>query len=138
MNTEEAVLAAVFDTKRESAVKLTETYGGDVCDTLEELLAREDVEVVCICTPSGMHAEQTAMVARAGKHVLVEKPMAIKLDDVERMIEVCAESGVARHRLSEAHVPAGRVCPPGHSRRTPREAQFMLGVCHALPRSSLL
>ena len=58
MNTEEAVLAAVFDTKRESAVKLTETYGGDVCDTLEEPLAREDVEVVCICTPSGMHAEQ--------------------------------------------------------------------------------
>ncbi|MCV4234683.1 Gfo/Idh/MocA family oxidoreductase [Virgibacillus sp. LDC1] len=94
MNTEEAVLAAVFDTKRESAVKLTATYGGDICDTLEELLAREDIEVVCICTPSGMHAEQTAMVARAGKHVLVEKPMAIRLDDVERMIEVCAENGV--------------------------------------------
>lgn len=94
MNTEEAELAAVFDTKRESAVKLTETYGGDVCDTLEELLAREDVEVVCICTPSGMHAEQTALVARAGKHVLVEKPMAIRLDDVERMIEVCAENRV--------------------------------------------
>lgn len=94
LNTEEAELAAVFDTKRESAVKLTETYGGVICDTLEELLAREDVEVVCICTPSGMHAEQTAMVAQAGKHVLVEKPMAIKLDDVERMIEVCAENGV--------------------------------------------
>lgn len=94
LNTEEAELAAVFDTKRESAVKLTETYGGDICDTVEELLAREDVEVVCICTPSGMHAEQTAMVARAGKHVLVEKPMAIRLDDVERMIEVCAENGV--------------------------------------------
>ncbi|MGE7825833.1 Gfo/Idh/MocA family protein [Paenibacillus sp. NPDC093718] len=94
LNTEEAELAAVFDTKRESAVKLTETYGGDICNTLEELLAREDVEVVCICTPSGMHAEQTAMVARAGKHVLVEKPMAIRLDDVERMIEVCAENDV--------------------------------------------
>ncbi|MGG4095752.1 Gfo/Idh/MocA family protein [Paenibacillus lautus] len=94
LNTEEAVLAAVFDTKRESAVKLTAKYGGDICDTLEELLAREDVEVICICTPSGMHAEQTAMVARAGKHVLAEKPMAIKLDDVERMIEVCAENGV--------------------------------------------
>ncbi|MFE0558635.1 Gfo/Idh/MocA family protein [Paenibacillus sp. NPDC058910] len=94
LNTEEAVLAAVFDTKRESAVKLTAKYGGAICDTLEELLAREDVEVVCICTPSGMHAEQTAMVARAGKHVLAEKPMAIKLDDVECMIEVCAENGV--------------------------------------------
>jgi len=94
LNTEEAELVAVFDPKHEAAAKLTETYGGDICSTMEELLAREDVEVVCICTPSGMHGEQTAMVARAGKHVLVEKPMAIRLEDVERMIEVCAENGV--------------------------------------------
>lgn len=94
LNTEEAVLAAVYDTKRESAVKLTEKYGGDICGSMEELLARGDVEVVCICTPSGMHAEQTAMAAQAGKHVLVEKPMAIQLDDVERMIEVCAANDV--------------------------------------------
>ena len=117
LNTEEAELAAVFDTKRESAVKLTETYGGDICNTLEELLAREDVEVVCICTPSGMHAEQTAMVARAGKHVLVEKPMAIRLDDVERMIEVCGKRSAAAtvfpRRMSPQAVYARQVIQEG-------------------------
>ncbi len=58
------------------------------------LLARDDVDAVCICTPSGLHAEQTIAAARAGKHVLVEKPMALTLADADAMIAACAQAGV--------------------------------------------
>lgn len=58
------------------------------------LLARDDVDAVCICTPSGQHAQQTIAAARAGKHVLVEKPMALTLADADAMIAACAQAGV--------------------------------------------
>ena len=58
------------------------------------LLARDDVDAVCICTPSGLHAEQTIAAARAGKHVLVEKPIALTLADANAMIAACAQAGV--------------------------------------------
>jgi predicted dehydrogenase len=58
------------------------------------LLARSDVDAVCICTPSGLHAEQTIAAARAGKHVLVEKPIALTLADADAMIAACEQAGV--------------------------------------------
>lgn len=58
------------------------------------LLARDDVDAVCICTPSGLHAEQTIAAARAGKHVLVEKPLALTLADADAMIAACEQAGV--------------------------------------------
>jgi predicted dehydrogenase len=62
--------------------------------TLEALLARPDVDAVCLCTPSGQHAGQTMAASRAGKHVLVEKPMALDLVDADRMIAACRDAGV--------------------------------------------
>jgi predicted dehydrogenase len=65
------------------------------CETSEEaLLARPDVDAVCICTPSGQHARETIAAARAGKHVLVEKPMALNLADADAMVEACRSAGV--------------------------------------------
>jgi UDP-N-acetyl-2-amino-2-deoxyglucuronate dehydrogenase len=58
------------------------------------LLARDDVDAVCICTPSGLHAQQTIAAAQAGKHVLVEKPIALTLADADAMITACAQAGV--------------------------------------------
>jgi len=58
------------------------------------LLARPDVDVVCVCTPSGLHVAQTIAAARAGKHVLVEKPMALTLADADAAIAACKEAGV--------------------------------------------
>ena len=58
------------------------------------LLARDDIDAVCICTPSGLHAQQTIAAARAGKHVLVEKPLALTLADADAMIAACAQAGV--------------------------------------------
>lgn len=64
------------------------------CVTYEDLLADPEVDVVCICTPSGQHAEQAIAAASAGKHVLVEKPMALSLADADAMIEACDCAGV--------------------------------------------
>ncbi|HEX7069221.1 MAG TPA: Gfo/Idh/MocA family oxidoreductase [Rhodothermales bacterium] len=67
---------------------------GVPCVDEETLLSDPGVDAVCICTPSGQHAAQTIAAARAGKHVLVEKPMALSLSDAERMIRACESAGV--------------------------------------------
>ncbi len=68
---------------------------GVPCETSDEaLLARPDVDAVCICTPSGAHARQAIAAARAGKHVLVEKPMALTVADADAMIEAARSAGV--------------------------------------------
>lgn len=67
---------------------------GVPCLTFEELLEHPDIEAVCICTPSGQHAEQTIRAAKAGKHVLVEKPMALTLEAADAMIGACSEANV--------------------------------------------
>ncbi len=60
----------------------------------DELLANPAVDAVCICTPSGHHAQQAIAAASSGKHVLVEKPMALSLADADAMIAACRENGV--------------------------------------------
>jgi UDP-N-acetyl-2-amino-2-deoxyglucuronate dehydrogenase len=61
---------------------------------LEQMLSRDDVDAVCICTPSGMHSDQAVAAARAKVHVLCEKPLDITLPKIDRMISVCKEEGV--------------------------------------------
>ena len=67
---------------------------GVPCVGQEDLLADAAVDVVCICTPSGQHAAQAIAAARAGKHVLVEKPMALSLADADAMVAACDRAGV--------------------------------------------
>jgi UDP-N-acetyl-2-amino-2-deoxyglucuronate dehydrogenase len=64
------------------------------CVTYDELLADPAVDVLCICTPSGQHAEQAMAAANAGKHVLVEKPMALSRGDADAMMAACERAGV--------------------------------------------
>jgi predicted dehydrogenase len=58
------------------------------------MLARDDVQVVNVCTPSGLHAEHGIAAAEAGKHVITEKPIDIVLAKIDRLIEVCERKGV--------------------------------------------
>ncbi len=67
---------------------------GVPCQTENELLSNPQVDVICICTPSGQHARQTITAAQAGKHVLVEKPMATRLEDADAMIAACHQNQV--------------------------------------------
>src|SRR5204862_4232518 len=87
--TQGARLAAVCRANAEKVRDATEAFGVPCERSLEALLARRDVDVVSLCTPSGLHAAQAVAAARAGKHVLVEKPMALTLADADTMIAAC-------------------------------------------------
>lgn len=90
---EEAELAAVCDVVAENAEEVARQYGVRAYSSYEEMLRQGDIDVINICTPSGMHPQQTIMAAEAGKHVMSEKPMAIRLDDAARMIAAARKSG---------------------------------------------
>jgi UDP-N-acetyl-2-amino-2-deoxyglucuronate dehydrogenase len=60
----------------------------------EEMLQRDDLDLISICTPSGLHPEHGIMAARAGKHVLTEKPMGCRLAEADKLIEACDQAGV--------------------------------------------
>lgn len=80
-----------YDPDRYEAI--SEEFGVP-CIGRGEMLADDRIDAVAVCTPSGQHPEQAIAAAEAGKHVLVEKPMAVDLEDADRMIEVCEEAGV--------------------------------------------
>ncbi|MFK7693991.1 Gfo/Idh/MocA family protein [Paenibacillus sp. HJGM_3] len=103
---EEAELAAVCDVSPERAAEYAAKHGARAYTSYAELLAQPDVDVVCLCTPSGMHAEQTIEAARAGKHVVCEKPLAIRLEDIDRMIDACQ-----RHNVKLATIFPRRMSP---------------------------
>ena len=79
------------DRSEETARKIP----GSVATTdFGRVLADPGVEVVSICTPSGTHAGLGIQAARAGKHVIIEKPLALRLDEADRLIETCDRRGV--------------------------------------------
>ena len=86
-------LAAVSGGTR--APGLAEKYGVAFEPTYEGLLARPDVQAVLIATPHSVHRAQVEAAAAAGKHVLVEKPMATSVADCTAMIEACRQAGCA-------------------------------------------
>jgi UDP-N-acetyl-2-amino-2-deoxyglucuronate dehydrogenase len=88
-----AHLAAVGHYNSDRFDEISSRFGAP-CVTYEQLLASPAVDVVCICTPSGQHASQAIAAAQSGKHVLVEKPMALSLRDADAMIAACEQAGV--------------------------------------------
>lgn len=60
----------------------------------DAIAARPDIDAVYICLPNSMHAEFAIRAARAGKHVIVEKPMAVSVDEARRMVRACEDAGV--------------------------------------------
>lgn len=63
-------------------------------ENFDRIAQSPDIDVVYICLPNSMHAEFTIRAAQAGKHVIVEKPMAISVAEAEQMIEACDTAGV--------------------------------------------
>jgi predicted dehydrogenase len=73
---------------------------------LDELLARQDIHVVCIVTPSGAHLEPALKAIRAGKHVIIEKPLEITVERVDAMIEAAQMAGVKISAIFQARFTA--------------------------------
>ncbi|MDZ4717191.1 MAG: Gfo/Idh/MocA family oxidoreductase [Roseiflexaceae bacterium] len=93
-NTPGTRLVAIGRSSATGAQEAAQRFGVPCETSLDALLARTDVDAVCICTPSGMHAQQAITAAQAGKHVLVEKPIALSLRDADAMIAACRDHGV--------------------------------------------
>ena len=88
-----ARLTACCDKVPERAAKLAETYGARAFPGYEEMVRSDEVDVVTIATPSGLHMEPTIAAAEAGKHVLCEKPLEITLERIDAMIAAHDRAG---------------------------------------------
>lgn len=89
-----AKLVACYDSRPEAADRLAEEMGCRAYYKLDDLLADKAVDVVTIGTPSGAHMEPAVAAARAGKHVIVEKPLEITLKRCDAIIDACKKAGV--------------------------------------------
>ena len=87
-------IVAVSDIVRKNADKFAAKYNCEVIDDWQKMITRDDIDAVCVCTPTGLHAKQSIAAAKAGKHILVEKTMAIKLKDATEMINVARDNSV--------------------------------------------
>jgi predicted dehydrogenase len=89
-------IRGICDLFPEKAAALIEKKGlknAQAHKDIEELFARPDIDAVSICLPPDVHAGIAVKALRAGKHVLVEKPMASSLDECDEMIRASEESG---------------------------------------------
>lgn len=90
-----ASLAAVMSRDMARAEAFAQKHGSArAYDDLDAVLRDPAVDVVYIASPNALHADQTVRAAEAGKHVLVEKPMALSVADAQRMIDACEIAGV--------------------------------------------
>ncbi|VVS98469.1 Oxidoreductase [Sphingomonas sp. EC-HK361] len=89
-----AELVAICDNDPARLEAARQRHNVAAYDSLDAMLADPAVEVVTVLTPSGMHAEHAIAAARAGKHVVVEKPMALRLEDADAMIAACDRARV--------------------------------------------
>lgn len=117
-------VAAVVSSDSERGERFaSETGIPTVHESVEALLADPKIDVVYISTTNDLHAPQTIAAARAGKHVLCEKPLALSLDAAREMIDACREAGVvlgtnhhlrnaATHRTMRAMIARGDIGEP--------------------------
>lgn len=116
------------------------------CTRIEDLLEKEGIDLVDLCTPSDTHAELSIQALRAGKHVICEKPMALTPADAARMMRAAADAKRelyightrrfdGRWRMLKEQIAAGRIGEPVAVRRTERcWGAFPRGDWHWDPR----
>ncbi|MGW8257793.1 MAG: Gfo/Idh/MocA family protein, partial [Thermoguttaceae bacterium] len=88
-----AKLIGGFDNVSAAAEKLAANFGCKAYPRLRDMLADPAVDVVSIGTPSGAHLDPAVAAARAGKHVIVEKPLEITLRRCDKIISECEKAG---------------------------------------------
>jgi len=90
-----AEIVAICDVEPEKCARYVALYSGiPVFSNYADMLAQTEADVISICTPHGLHAPMAVQAANSGRHVLVEKPMALTVRDCETMIEAAGRKGV--------------------------------------------
>ncbi|MBI2435827.1 MAG: Gfo/Idh/MocA family oxidoreductase [Candidatus Hydrogenedentes bacterium] len=93
-NVRNARLVAVSDVVEASAQRLAGKYGAEVYTDYRAMIARPDIEAVCICVPSGLRVEIAEACAAAGKNILSEKPLEVSSKRIDRIIQAADKAGV--------------------------------------------
>ena len=88
-----ASLVAVCDIIEEKAKAIGKKFNIPYYTDMDEMMQNEDIDVVSVLTESGNHAKHVINLAKYGKHIVVEKPMALTIDDADAMIQACDENG---------------------------------------------
>lgn len=91
---DEFELVAVCDIDPVVLAEHAEKYKVPAYRNMEEMLQKEQIDLVSLCTPSGIHPDQAVLAARNKVHVVTEKPMATRWNDGVRMVRACDEAGV--------------------------------------------
>lgn len=107
---ENAEFVACCDVNLDRANALAQKYGGKAFDSYEKMLESDEIDIVTIATPSGLHMEPTVAAAKAGKHVICEKPLEITLERIDAMIEAHRKAGtrlggIFPYRFNDLMVP---------------------------------
>jgi UDP-N-acetyl-2-amino-2-deoxyglucuronate dehydrogenase len=89
-----AELAAVCDLVSEKAARVGAAHGVPHYTDMHEMCSRERYDVIAVLTESGLHARHVLELAPYRKHIVVEKPMALTLDDADKMIRVCDQNAI--------------------------------------------
>lgn len=102
----EAELVGVADARAESAERFAAAHGVSYYQTYEQMLSDPDLDVICICTPSGFHAQNALAALEHGKHVVLEKPMALSVESADEIVAACNRTGklltvISQLRFSE-------------------------------------
>jgi UDP-N-acetyl-2-amino-2-deoxyglucuronate dehydrogenase len=90
---ENASLVAVCDIDEEKAKKIGKQFNVPYYTDMNEMMRKEDIDVVTVLTESGNHADHVINLAKYGKHIVVEKPMTLSIDDADDMIIACQKNG---------------------------------------------
>ena len=91
---EGAAVVGCYNRRQESADAFAAEYGGQAYSDFDAMLADDSVHIVNVCTPSGAHRDLAVAAARAGKHVVVEKPLEVTLQRCDDIITACRENNV--------------------------------------------
>jgi predicted dehydrogenase len=107
----ESAFVAVCDNSADRALVFATRYGVTPYSSVREMVEREKLDVVLICTPHPAHADPAVEAMLAGAHVLVEKPLAASLVDCDRMLETAHTAGVRLSVISQRrlYMPSQRV-----------------------------
>lgn len=127
INMKEAQLVAVCDRVPELMDPYVSEYQAKPYTDLSEMLTDESIDIVCICTPSGTHAMLAEQVAKAKKHIILEKPIAMTMEETNRIIDAATQNEV---KLAVVH--PNRFRPVAMKLKEILDQQLLGKISHAL------